>query len=108
MRQVLSQAYTTFLNILFGYNFHYYNDSALHRKSVVASLGLTTDSYAFTAEALIKSLALGCSYAEVPIRNLYPTGVKTNAFRIRNVMQVMAALARMVYEVHFKGVYRHG
>jgi len=105
-RRIVSRSFTTLLNILFGYRLHYYNDSTLHRTSVVRALKLRTNSYAFTAEALIKSLKSGCGYVEVPIQNIYPKGIKTNAFTARNVRQVASFLWWMIYDIYIGRNYR--
>jgi glycosyltransferase involved in cell wall biosynthesis len=106
VRQIVSRAFTTLLNVAFGYRLHYYNDSVLHRTETVRALRLRTSSYAFTAEALIKALRSGCSFVEVPIVNLYPPGAKTSAFRLRNAAGVAAWLLWMVWDVYLAGAWR--
>ena len=107
-RQLVSRTFTTLLNLLFARRLHYYNDSVLHRTEMLRQFKLHTDSYAFTAECLIKALDSGCSFVEVPIRNLYPPGIKTSAFRARNFVGVAKFLGSMVRDVHFTKGYRRG
>ena len=105
-RRTVSRTFTGLLNLLFGYRLHYYNDSVLHRRAELLTLVLRTDSYAYTAEALIKALRCGRTYLEVPIACLFPPGIKTNAFRWRNVSGVARFLVSIVYDIYIGRNYR--
>jgi glycosyltransferase involved in cell wall biosynthesis len=105
-RQVVSRAFTSLLNTIFGFSLRYYNGSVLHRRSLLNSIVLHTDSYAFQAEAVIKLLRRGHSYVEVPMRSVYREGVETKAFQARNVWGVAKFMIRIVYDVYFTRQYR--
>lgn len=106
-RRVISRAYTGLLNLLFGLRLHGYNESVLHQTRVVRSFVVRTNSYAFQAEVLIKALKSGCSHVEVPIQNLYPPGVPTKAFRLRNIIGVARFFLSTWRDVYVRREYRH-
>ncbi|MCE5278630.1 MAG: glycosyltransferase family 2 protein [Planctomycetaceae bacterium] len=100
IRHVISRTYTTILNILFGFNLHYFNDSALYPTAVVRRLNIQTDSYAFSAETLIKALKSGLNCIEVPITNIYPDLCSTSAFGMRNILGVFFFFVRTASQVY--------
>ena len=109
VRQIVSHAYTILLNILFLRWLRCWNESVLHKTELVRTFVIRTDSYAFQAETLIKALKSGCSYVEVPIRNLYPPGLtKTSAFRWKNVCGVGAFILWTLWDVYIGRNYRRG
>jgi glycosyltransferase involved in cell wall biosynthesis len=106
-RRIASHAYTWLLNVLFWRRMRCWNESVLYRTELVRSFVIRTDSYAFQAETLIKAIKSGCSYVEVPIRNLYPPGLKkTSAFRLKNLWGVAGFLVRTLYDVYIGRNYR--
>ena len=106
-RQIVSHAYTLLMNLLSLRWLRCWNESVLHRTELVRTFVIRTDSYAFQAETLVKALKSGCSYVEVPIRNLYPPGLnKTTAFRWKNVVGVAAFFVRTFWDVYIGRSYR--
>jgi len=99
-RRFLSSLFVFILNSLFRLKLHYYNHSVLHRRSLVASVDIKTNSYAFQAEALIKLLKRGRTYVEVGVVDQFEAGKISKSFRCRNISGVIAFLLYPFYDVY--------
>ncbi|MBS3113788.1 glycosyltransferase family 2 protein [Candidatus Woesearchaeota archaeon] len=101
-RRVISICFTTLLNILFGFHLKYYNGLVLYESSLVKKVKMTTDSFAFQAEILIRLLKKGYSYKEVPMYIKKPAeGHKTKVFKIKNLIGVISSITRLFFEINF-------
>lgn len=101
IRIFFSNTFGWLLNTMFGLNVKYYNHYVLHKSEIVNSIKIHTNSYAFQAEVLIKLIKKGYSYVEVGVMDVFEKDVKTKAFRIKNVLEVMSFFMRMNYEYYF-------
>lgn len=101
-RRMISGLFIWVLNRTFRLNLKYYNHYVLHKREIINSIDITTDSYAFQAEALIKLLKKGYSYLEVGVESVYQKGVKTKAFQLKNIKGVILFFLRMVNVIYFK------
>jgi len=102
-RRVVSCLFTRLLNLLFGLRLKYYNHFVLHRRALVRTLRVRTDSYAFQAEILVKLIRMGHSYLEVAHDDHTAGEGATKAFRPANLIGVLKFLFWIVYDVHFSG-----
>lgn len=102
-RRLFSELFVFLLNLLFKLDLNYYNHYVLHKRKIIDSIGINTDSYAFQAEALIKLIRLGHSYKQVGIRDNFSNDVCTKAFRIKNIIGVGFFLFRIFSEVYITG-----
>lgn len=98
-RRVVSRAFVALLNTLFGLRLRYYNGTVLHRTGLVRGITIRTDSFAYQAEALVKLLKTGHSWVEVGTPLAPRAGGRTKAFRLKNLVQVGQALARLMVDV---------
>lgn len=94
-RFAISRTYTTLLNGLFGFGIPYYNGTIAVRAERVRALSIETTSFAFQAELVIKLLASGATWVDVPIRIDPHPGRKSKAFRPKNVVEVVRTIARV-------------
>lgn len=104
-RQIISYAFTFLINTLFGLRLRYYNSTVLYKRSVLASIPIDTDSFAFQAEALVKLLRMGYTYKEVGISIKEEKERKkrsSSAFKLDNITGVFTALARLWWYVYTK------
>ncbi|MFA6562324.1 MAG: glycosyltransferase family 2 protein [Verrucomicrobiia bacterium] len=100
-RRVISCAYTFLMNLLFGQRLRYFNGTAIFRTADLRSIIITTNSFAFQTEALLKLLKAGRSYVEVGIEIQPRCGRRSKALHLRNLIAVPKAVARLVAEIHF-------
>lgn len=102
-RRLISICYTNILNLLFGFNLKYYNGLVLYESSLVKKVKMTTDSFAFQAEILMRLLKNGYSYKEVPMYIKKPAeGHKTKVFKIKNLIGVASSIIRLFFEINLK------
>lgn len=103
IRRLISKLYTKTFNILFGFHLKYYNGMVLYKSSLVKKVQMTTDSFAFQAEILVRLLKNGYSYKEVPMHiKSHDKARKTKAFRIKNIIGIISSALRLFFEVNFK------
>ncbi|MFH1692430.1 MAG: glycosyltransferase family 2 protein [Candidatus Omnitrophota bacterium] len=100
-RRVISRAFTETLNILFGLRLKYYNGPVIHRRELIQSVGLTTDSFAFQAQALVKLLKAGHSFVETGMFLVERKYGKTNAFRWKNIVGVLKTVYALWWDIYF-------
>lgn len=101
-RRLVSMFFTNLLNILFGFHIKYYNGLVLYESSLVKKVKMTTDSFAFQAEILIRLLKKGYSYKEVPMYIKKPAeGHITKVFKIKNLIGVISSIIRLFFEINF-------
>ena len=93
-RRIISSLYTIVVNLITGYNLKYYNGTILHRTCLLRSIEMESDGHSFQSEAVIRLLRKGHSYKEVPITVNWNKAHKTNAFKIRNIIDVAAFLSK--------------
>ena len=102
-RDAVSRSYVKLMNGLFGLGLRYYNGTVIHRTENVRAITITTDSFAYQTEALVKLLRMGKTFVEVGVA-VEPKGEReSKAFRPKNVYGVLAAIARLAVEVHGPG-----
>ncbi len=97
-RLILSRAYTTLLNILFGQDIRYYNGLPVHKVANLKSLEIKSSGFGFQAEILTKLLRAGCSYQQIGVYGAEETK-RSRALRLRNIASVVRTLARLITEV---------
>jgi glycosyltransferase involved in cell wall biosynthesis len=100
-RRIVSGLFVALLNLFFDLNLKYYNHYVLHKRKIINSIKINTNSYAFQAEALIKLIKQGCSYKEVGVNDNFSNDIKTKAFGVRNIFGVANFFFRMSKEVYF-------
>ena len=106
-RRVISQIFVWLLNTIFKLNLRYYNHSVLHKKEIVDSVDIFTNSYAFQAEILIKLIKSGYSYIEVGISDKFEKGIKTKIFKLKNIISTGLFLINIISEIYFSKKYRN-
>lgn len=104
IRKIISKSFVALLNLIFRLNLRYYNHYVLHKRALINTVNLHTDSYAFEAEALIKLIKSGHSYIEIGVIDNFENDIKTKAFKLKNMIGVVLFLFRTIYEIYFRRV----
>lgn len=99
-RQCLSKFFTKTLNFLFNLKLNYYNGPVIYKKEIIKSVNLSTDSFAFQAEALVKSIKSGHSFIQVGMFLKERTYGKSKAFRFKNIVGVLKTVIVLFLEVN--------
>ena len=88
-RQALSRCFTGILNLLFGMRIPYFNGTVLHKTDVLRSIDINTNGFAYQAEALVKLIKRGASFAAVGVQIDESRKKRTTAFKPKNVYRVV-------------------
>ena len=105
LRRIVSTSFTAMLNILFGFHLKYYTGLVVYKTDLVKKVKMTTNSFAFQAEIIIRLLKGGHSYKEVPmvIRRYDRAGAGWKKvfriFRIRNIIGVLMTVIRLFFDI---------
>jgi glycosyltransferase involved in cell wall biosynthesis len=102
-RLVASKSFTLLMNWLFWLDVGYYNGAVLHRTKLLRSIDITTNGFAYQAEALVKLITRGASYVQCQVRIQERTAGRSSALRLKNQISVWVTIARLLYEV---GLFR--
>ena len=103
VRRIASRGYTMLINLLFGRRLKYYNGTSIIRRADLRSISITTDSFAYQSEVLLKLLRQGKSYVEVGIQIKPPPDSNSKALKLGNLVGVVKAILHLVAEIHFRG-----
>lgn len=101
-RRFVSATYVVMMNILFGLRLRYYNGFAIYRTDLVKKFRTSTQGFSFLAELLILLVKSGYSYMEVPTHHRLRSHGKSNAFNLRNFLDIQKTLIRLISVVYFK------
>ena len=91
-RTFLSKAFTFLVNVITQRWLTYYNGLQIHRATVLKSLRIESHGYGFQAEVLVKALRCTQSYLEVPMDLIERKHGESQAFRMKNVVDVVRTL----------------
>lgn len=95
LRRFLSRAYVMLINVLFGLRVKYFNGPVIHKRTLIQSIAIETDGFAYQTEALIKLIRRGCTYAEAGMFLKERGYGKTKAFDLRNVYRVLKTVFQL-------------
>ncbi len=98
-RRIISKAYITILNLLFGLRLRCYNGTVLYRTNFLKAAKSSTFGYFFFAETLIVLLKSGCSYVEVPTYHQERAHGKSKAFTIKNISEILKTAISLAWDV---------
>ncbi len=101
-RRFVSATYVAIMNILFGLKLRYYNGFAIYRTDLVKKFRTSTQGFSFLAELLILLVKSDHSYIEVPTHHRLRSHGKSNAFNLRNFLDIQKTLVRLIAVVYFK------
>jgi dolichol-phosphate mannosyltransferase len=101
-RQWVSSAYTAIINFLFSRRLAYYNGLTIYPVAFLRTEPTTTSGFGFQAEVLLKALAAGLSYVEIPLRIDERSAGKSRAVNLRNITSVFVTLCHLFYELRIR------
>jgi glycosyltransferase involved in cell wall biosynthesis len=92
-RTLISKTFTSLVNIITRQRLTYYNGLQIHQASILKSLQIESHGYGFQAEVLVKALYRTRSYLEVAMDLNERKRGESQAFRLKNVLDVARTLA---------------
>jgi glycosyltransferase involved in cell wall biosynthesis len=106
-RRVLSNAYSTIVNVLSGNRLHYYNGLAVHLRHNVMRWHSNTRGFGFQADIICLLLEQGFSFTEVPVKTVERRASgSSNALNFKNMLSVTHTLVDIVLRRIANWVYR--
>jgi glycosyltransferase involved in cell wall biosynthesis len=101
-RRVISRAFVIIFNALFGLRLRYYNGTCMIKSRLLKEVPMTTWGFAYMAAILVRLLKSGATYIEVGVKITQRSSGKTKAFRPRNIISVLSAIAKLFWEVRVR------
>jgi len=98
-RAVASRGFTTLLNWLFWLNVGYYNGAVLHRTALLQTIEIKTNSFAYQAEALVKLIARGATYAHCYVSIQERAAGRSSALSLKNQIAVWRTIIHLLVTV---------
>ncbi len=105
LRRIVSASFVAMLNTLFGFHLKYYTGLVVYKTDLVKKAKMTTNSFAFQAEIIIRLLKGGHSYTEVPMvirpYNRAGAGGKRmfRIFQVKNIIGVLITVIRLFFDI---------
>jgi dolichol-phosphate mannosyltransferase len=99
LRYLISRTYTKFLNIISGFNLHYYNGLSVHRRDLVNKISVRSAGFGFQGEILVKLLKSGHSYIEVGVDAASKEQQRSGFLRPRNIVNVIRTCATLLKDL---------
>ena len=101
-RRVLSSAFTSVVNALFGFKVKYYNGLTVYPRRFLLDHPPTTHGFGFQAEMLLRALAAGLSVVEVGAPIDESSGQQSKAITARNITSVAKTIARTYWDLRVR------
>jgi glycosyltransferase involved in cell wall biosynthesis len=92
-RTLISKTFTSLVNIITRRRLTYYNGLQIHQASILKNLQIESRGYGFQAEVLVKALYCTRSYLEVAMDLNERKRGESQAFRLKNILDVARTLA---------------
>jgi glycosyltransferase involved in cell wall biosynthesis len=102
-RALASRGFTVLLNWMFWLDIGYYNGAVLHRSDLLRSIEISTNSFAYQGEALIKLIARGATYTHCQVKIRERAAGESSALKPRNQIAVWKTILHLVSAV---GMFR--
>lgn len=87
-RRLLSRTYTHLVNAISGNRLRYYNGLAVHTRQNVMRWHSSHDGFGFQADMLVRMLAAGYSYVEVPVVAIDKDSGASKSVTLKNFLSV--------------------
>ncbi len=102
LRNLLSFAFTSVINITFGTSINYTNGTVLYRKSILDDLEYKNPGFFFQTDILIRLIKKGYLFSEVP----YSLGIRgsggSKAISVSSLYRVLKGYLNLVKDIYFK------
>jgi glycosyltransferase involved in cell wall biosynthesis len=95
-RAFASKGFTTLLNWTFWLNVGYYNGAVLQRNQLLREIEITTNSFAYQAEALVKLIARGATYKHCHVRIQERSAGRSSALSLKNQIAVWKTILHLL------------
>jgi glycosyltransferase involved in cell wall biosynthesis len=103
MRAWASRCFTALLNWAFWLKIGYYNGAVLHRTELLRTIEITTNSFAYQAEALVKLIARGATYKHCYVWIQERAAGRSSALSLKNQVAVWKTILHLLAVV---GLFR--
>ena len=101
-RRILSKTFVSLMNLLFGLRLKYYTGYFICKTKLLQSIPITSNGFAFYAEAKVRLITFGATYHEVPS---YHTGRKygiSKAASFASILETVRTLVVLFTDIHFR------
>jgi glycosyltransferase involved in cell wall biosynthesis len=106
-RRVLSNSYTTLVNLISGHRLHYYNGLAVHLRHNVMRWHSNTRGFGFQADIICLLVDQGFSFKEVPVKTIERrVSGSSNALTFKNMLSVAHTLVDLAFRRFANWIYR--
>jgi glycosyltransferase involved in cell wall biosynthesis len=99
LRAFASKGFTTLLNWAFWLNVGYYNGAVLQRNELLHTVEITTNSFAYQAEALVKLIARGATYKHCYVSIQERAAGRSSALSLKNQIAVWTTIVHLLVVV---------
>ena len=102
-RRLLSTAYTSIFNTIFGLRLKYFNGACFFRREALKNITMTTDSPAYMAEILIQLIKKnGATYIEVPHYIKARSYGRSGVLKWKNVYMIGKTIISILPRIYFQ------
>jgi glycosyltransferase involved in cell wall biosynthesis len=95
-RALASKGFTTLLNWAFWLNVGYYNGAVLQSNELLRTIEITTNSFAYQAEALVKLIARGATYKHCYVSIQERAAGRSSALSLKNQIAVWRTILHLL------------
>ncbi|MDI6735202.1 MAG: glycosyltransferase [bacterium] len=101
-RRIISKVFVWGINLLFNIKVKYYNGTVVFKRELIQSISISTNSFAFQSEALVKLLKKGYNYVEVGYNVKERQYGKSKAFQLKNIINVFKTIINLFWQIYIK------
>jgi len=96
LRALASTGFTALLNWAFWLDVGYYNGAVLQRNDLLRTIEITTNSFAYQAEALVKLIARGATYKHCYVSIQERAAGRSSALSLKNQIAVWRTILHLL------------
>ena len=105
-RNIVSFIYRAIINTTFMTNFNYTNSTVIYRRSILKQLDYRCAGFFFQTDILIRLVAMGYLFGEVPYRLGTRSSGSSKALTFSSFIKVAKGYLRLVRDVYFSRALR--
>lgn len=98
VRRAISQVFNRTLNVVFFERIRYHTGPVIHRTELIRQIEIVTDGPAYQAEALVKLLARGATYIQLPYDSVERGPTWSSMFKPKALRTIAETVARSAVE----------
>lgn len=99
VRRLISVFFVSLMNSIFHLHLNYYNGYFICRRNLLEKINITSLGFTIFAEIKVKLIKKGVTFVELPYETAPRLKGKSNALRLKNIVQTILFIPRLLKDI---------